>query len=136
MYKRQPLACGCLLGLTLAHTRAHLYRSALESVAYSVNQQIRIMEAHDNVDIDQIFAVGGGVQNPHWMQIVADVTGKEINTPLVLSLIHIFNHPHHVGGIHTFEQLHRIVGALERVAPVSYTHLDVYKRQLNIYTTF
>ena len=78
-----PLACGCLLGLTLAHTRAHLYRSALESVAYSVNQQIRIMEAHDNVDIDQIFAVGGGVQNPHWMQIVADVTGKEINTPLV-----------------------------------------------------
>lgn len=78
-----PLARGCLLGLTLAHTRAHMYRSALESVAYSVNQQIRLMEAHDNVDIDQIFAVGGGVQNPLWMQIVADVTGKEINTPLV-----------------------------------------------------
>ncbi len=78
-----PLARGCLLGLTLAHTRAHLYRSALEAVAYSVNQQIRIMEAHPDVDIDQIFAVGGGVQNPLWMQIVADVTGKEINTPLV-----------------------------------------------------
>lgn len=78
-----PLARGCLLGLTLAHTRAHLYRSALESVAYSVNQQIRLMEAHDHVEIEQIFAVGGGVQNPLWMQIVADVTGKEINTPLV-----------------------------------------------------
>ncbi len=78
-----PKASGCLLGLTLAHTRAHMYRSALESVAYSVNQQIRLMEAHDNVNIDQIFAVGGGVQNPLWMQIVADVTGKEINTPLV-----------------------------------------------------
>ena len=28
-------------------------------------------------DADMIFAVGGGVQNPHWMQIVADVTGKD-----------------------------------------------------------
>lgn len=78
-----PLARGCILGLTLSHTRAHLYRSALEGVAYSVNQQIRIMESHDNVAINQIFAVGGGVKNPVWMQIVADVTGKEINTPLV-----------------------------------------------------
>ena len=78
-----PLARGCLLGLTLAHTRAHMYRSALESVAFSVNQQLSLMEAHDNVIIDQIFAVGGGVQNPLWMQIVADVTGKDINTPLV-----------------------------------------------------
>ena len=67
----------------LAHTRAHMYRSALESVAFSVNQQISLMEGHDNVIIDQIFAVGGGVQNPLWMQIVADVTGKVINTPLV-----------------------------------------------------
>lgn len=78
-----PLASGCLLGLTLAHTRAHMYRSALEGVAYSVNQQIRIMESHGDVAIDQIFAVGGGVQNPLWMQIVADVTGKEIHTPQV-----------------------------------------------------
>lgn len=78
-----PMARGCLLGLTLAHTRAHMYRSALESVAFSVNQQISLMEGHDNVIIDQIFAVGGGVQNPLWMQIVADVTGKVINTPLV-----------------------------------------------------
>lgn len=78
-----PLARGCLLGLTLAHTRAHLYRSALESVAYSINQQLRLMEAHGNVAIDQIFAVGGGVKNPLWMQIVADVIGKEINTPQI-----------------------------------------------------
>lgn len=78
-----PSARGCILGLTLAHTRAHLYRSALEAVAYSVNQQIRIMESHKDVTIDQIFAVGGGVQNPQWMQIVADVTGKEIHTPLI-----------------------------------------------------
>lgn len=78
-----PAAKGCLLGLTLSHTRAHMYRSALEGIAYSIEQQIRIMETHKDVSIDQIYAVGGGVQNHLWMQLVADVTGKEINTPLV-----------------------------------------------------
>ncbi len=77
-----PQAKGILFGLTLAHTRRHMYRSALEAVGYSVNQQLRIMMSHD-VPIDQIFAVGGGVKNPLWMQIVADIVGKEISTPAI-----------------------------------------------------
>lgn len=77
-----PLARGVICGLTLLHTRRHLYRSALEAVGYSVNQQLRIMMEHD-VPIDQIFAVGGGVKNPAWMQIVADITGKTISTPAI-----------------------------------------------------
>lgn len=78
-----PQARGLIFGLTLSHTRTHLYRSALEGVAYSVNQQIQLMEEHPEVDIDRIFAVGGGSKNPLWMQIVADVTGKVINVPAV-----------------------------------------------------
>lgn len=77
-----PQAKGIVFGLTLAHTRQHMYRSALEAVGYSVNQQLRIMMSHD-VPIDQIFAVGGGVKNPLWMQIVADIVGKEISTPAI-----------------------------------------------------
>ena len=77
-----PQAKGILFGLTLAHTRQHMYRSALESVAYSVNQQLKIMLDHD-ISIDQIFAVGGGVKNELWMQIVADVTGKAISIPAI-----------------------------------------------------
>lgn len=77
-----PKAKGILFGLTLAHTRAHLYRSALEAVGYSVNQQIKIMMSHD-VPIDTIYAVGGGVQNPAWMQMIADITGLEISTPAI-----------------------------------------------------
>lgn len=77
-----PQAKGILFGLTLAHTRSHMYRSALESIGYSINQQIRIMESH-KVPIDQIFAVGGGAQSDLWMQIVADILGKEISTPAI-----------------------------------------------------
>lgn len=77
-----PKAKGILFGLTLAHTRQHMYRSALESIGYSVNQQLKIMTSHD-VPIEQIFAVGGGVKNELWMQIVADIVGKEISTPAI-----------------------------------------------------
>jgi xylulokinase len=78
-----PDARGMFFGLTLQHTRAHLYRSVLEAVGYSINQQIRIMETHPEVKIDRIIAAGGGAQNPLWMQIIADILGKEIATPAV-----------------------------------------------------
>lgn len=77
-----PQAKGVIFGLTLAHTRQHMYRSALESVGYSVNQQLKIMMSH-GVPIDQIFAVGGGVKNDLWMQIVSDITGQELSTPAI-----------------------------------------------------
>lgn len=76
-----PLACGVLLGLSLRHTRAHLYRSALESVGYSIQQQLQLMESHPEVKIERIIAVGGGTQNPLWLQMIADITGKTIHTP-------------------------------------------------------
>lgn len=76
-----PDARGILFGLTLAHTRAHLYRSALEGVGYSVAQQIALMRGHENVSIDRIIAVGGGTRNPVWMQIIADILGESISTP-------------------------------------------------------
>jgi len=72
-------AKGVLCGLTLSHTRAHMYRSALEAVGFSINQNLRVFEEHD-VQINKIMAVGGGTKNPKWMQIVSDITGKEIGT--------------------------------------------------------
>ena len=77
-----PKARGVVFGLTLSHTRAHLYRSALESVGYSIAQQIALMESHPEVHLDRIIAVGGGTQNPVWMQIIADVLGKPVDTAL------------------------------------------------------
>lgn len=77
-----PLAKGVIFGLTMAHTRAHLYRSALEGIGYSVNQQLRIMAEHD-VPMEQIFVVGGGAKNQVWMQIVADITGRELSSPAI-----------------------------------------------------
>ncbi len=77
-----PLAKGMLFGLTLSHTRQHMYRSTLEAVGYSINQHFKIFE-EDKVTINKIMVVGGGTKNSQWMQIVADITGKTISTASV-----------------------------------------------------
>jgi xylulokinase len=74
-----PKARGLIFGLTLNHSRAHLYRSALEAVGYSVNQHFEIFTEH-RVPINKILAVGGGTKNPLWLQIISDITGKTIHT--------------------------------------------------------
>ncbi|MGF7011564.1 xylulokinase [Lachnospiraceae bacterium PF1-21] len=74
-----PFAKGMIFGLTMTHTRAHLYKSALESIAYSINSHFEIFDEH-KVPINKVLAVGGGTKNPTWLQIIADVTGLEIQT--------------------------------------------------------
>lgn len=77
-----PKAKGAFIGLKLSHTRGHIYRSALEGVAYSINQHFKIFE-EDGVPVKRILAAGGGTKNPLWMQIVSDVTGKSISIPAI-----------------------------------------------------
>lgn len=73
-----PNARGLLIGLRLDHTKHHMYRSALEGVAFSVAQHIDILK-ENGISPLHIMAVGGGTKNPLWMQMVADVTGEPIN---------------------------------------------------------
>ncbi len=72
-------AKGVIFGLLLHHTRAHLYRAVLEGVAYSIAQHIDILE-ENGLEIAQFMCVGGGTKNKEWLQIIADVTGREIKT--------------------------------------------------------
>jgi xylulokinase len=69
-----PRARGIYAGLTLSHTREHLYRASLEGTAYGVRDNLDVMEAM-GAGPKRIVSVGGGTQNPLWLQIVSDVTG-------------------------------------------------------------
>ena len=70
-----------LFGLTLAHTKAHIYRAVLEAVAYSL---LHIMESmtDSSTAIEKIILVGGGARSPLWRQIFADVTNLPVFTPV------------------------------------------------------
>ena len=69
-----PLARGVYAGLTLSHTRAHLYRASLEGTAYGVRHNLETMTAM-GAPPRRLVAVGGGAKNRLWLQIVCDVTG-------------------------------------------------------------
>ncbi|MBU4438311.1 MAG: carbohydrate kinase [Firmicutes bacterium] len=70
-------AKGVIYGLTLSHTKAHIYRALLESVALGTKNIIDNFEAQ-GCPINIIVGCGGVTKDTTWMQIIADVTGKPI----------------------------------------------------------
>lgn len=78
-----PSARGAWIGLTLRHERGHLFRSALEAIAFGIRHNIDTMAAAGAAP-RRLVAVGGGAQNRVWLQIVADVIGLPIEVPTVL----------------------------------------------------
>lgn len=75
-----PDARGMIVGLSLSHTKRHLYRSALEGIGYSVAQHIDIFR-ENGLPVKRIAAAGGGTKNAVWMQMVADIAGVSLETP-------------------------------------------------------
>jgi xylulokinase len=73
-----PYARGVYIGLTPYHTRAHMYRAALEGVAFGFRHMAEIIE-QQGVHIDEIRAVNGGARSPLWRQIFADVLNARID---------------------------------------------------------
>lgn len=83
MGERSPVwdsdAKGTILGLSLTHTRAHLYRAFLEAVAYSLRNA---MEATGENLGEYILLAGGVTKSKVWRQIFADVTGYPVVCPI------------------------------------------------------
>ncbi len=73
---KDPYAKGVFYGLMLAHTRAHMYRAVLESIAFG-NRNIVDCMVDAGVPVNRIFACGGVTRNDIWMQIMADVLGRD-----------------------------------------------------------
>ena len=74
-----PQARGLWFGLTASHTRAHLVRSILEGVAFSLRDSLEIFKEL-GIPVTQIRASGGGSRSFLWRQIQADIYGKDLVT--------------------------------------------------------
>lgn len=71
-----PLARGVIAGLSLSHTREHIYRAVLESVAYGIRHNIEAF-TEMGAPVKRIVAVGGGTKSNTWLQIVSDIAKVE-----------------------------------------------------------
>ncbi|HEY3713747.1 MAG TPA: FGGY-family carbohydrate kinase [Jatrophihabitantaceae bacterium] len=75
-----PDARGVVAGLTLRHTRGHLYRAALEATAFGVRHNLSAMRDAGGAQT-RLVAVGGGTTSGLWTQIVSDVIGRPQELP-------------------------------------------------------
>lgn len=72
-----PDARGVMLGLTLSHTKAHIFRAILEAVIYGFRHHIEVLEDM-GLKPNHISATNGGSKSSFWCQIAADILGQEV----------------------------------------------------------
>ena len=107
-----PFARGTFIGFTLGHTREDMARAIMEGVTYEAKEIIEKMIAN-GMEVNEILLNGGGAKGPVWCQIQADMYGKTCTTL----------------DIEEATTLGAAILAALGAGSVSYTHLDVYKRQ-------
>jgi xylulokinase len=66
--------------LSADHHREHLLRAVYEGVAYNLRWIMDVMERSFGHRQEVFRVIGGGARGAPWMQIIADVTGKRIET--------------------------------------------------------
>jgi sugar (pentulose or hexulose) kinase len=74
-------ARGAFVGLSASHTRAQLYRSILEGIAFEQLFVLNSVEKLTRKKIKEIVAIGGGAASNLWCKIIADITGKKVLIP-------------------------------------------------------
>jgi xylulokinase len=67
-----PEARGTVVGLTLSHTPAHLWRALLEGVAYAYRHHVEVLERR-GYRVERYFVMDGGARSPLWRRILASV---------------------------------------------------------------
>eukprot|EP01041_Mallomonas_annulata_P012183 gene12183-25579_t len=84
------LARGALLGLTLSHSRAHIWRALLEAVCMGTRAALEALYAAGYGSVKkELLVAGGASRSEFWLQMHADVTGLTVivgefdNAPLL-----------------------------------------------------
>jgi xylulokinase len=77
-------AKGIFFGLSLQHTRAHLYHAILEGISFGFYHHIQVLE-EAGFGIERVRVSNGGARSALWRQVTADVIG--------LPLEEVANHP-------------------------------------------
>lgn len=72
-------ARAAILGMSLATTRAHVLRAALESIAYQVTDLVKAMTDQAGVSLKEIRVDGGPTKNAFLMQMQADCLSVPVN---------------------------------------------------------
>jgi len=73
-----PDSKGTITGLTLGTTREQFVKALVEGITYELRFNLETLEEAADVKIDKLRAMGGGARSKMWLQLKADITGKEV----------------------------------------------------------
>jgi xylulokinase len=76
---RDASARGAFLGLSLAHTRAHLTRAVLEGVCFALRDSVSILQAL-GLSPSHLLLTGGGARSPFVRRLQSEVYGVPVQT--------------------------------------------------------
>jgi len=76
---RDASARGAFLGLSLAHTRAHLTRAVLEGITFALRDSLSILQEL-GLSPSHLLLTGGGAKSPFIRRLQADVYGVPVST--------------------------------------------------------
>ena len=76
-----PEAKGSIIGFGDVHTRAHMYRSILEGLGYSLREGAERTSQRSKIPITEIRITGGGSQSKAAAQLTADIFGMPTAKP-------------------------------------------------------
>ena len=69
-----PRAKGMIFGLSLTHSRGHIFRAILEGMGHGVKQHVDLFTSI-GARPKTIKSVGGGTKNSIWLQAISDISG-------------------------------------------------------------
>jgi len=73
-----PNARAIFFGLGLYHTRGDMIRSILVGVAFSMRENLEIIEGIIGLPVKELRTGGGGARSKLWNQIIADILNRKI----------------------------------------------------------
>ncbi len=74
-------AKGGIIGFGDVHTRAHIYRSIVEGLAYALREGKENLERRSGKKINRLVVSGGGSQSDGAMQLTADIFNMPVERP-------------------------------------------------------
>ena len=117
-----------ILGMTPSTTRAHVVRSALESIAYIITDVLRSMCLDAGMQLNMIHVDGGAVQNKFLMQFVADmnqIVVRASDTLELSALGAVFNSFLGLGVCKSYDEIQKLpFGFVEFSSSMEFEHVN------------
>lgn len=129
-------ARGVFFGFSSSHKKAHFSRAIMEGVAYSIKQNLDIIEKIDGVNVKEVKLCGGCSSSYIWRKIIADVLGKTVRTventdteALGSALIAAKG----VGILIDYDEISTLVNLLPEIIEPDPKNTSIYNRYYKVY---